>query len=218
MSGEVIDFAKTRRRVPRSSGDFTIPELARALSVVHAAIEEYRRDHEPYVRTARLRTGELAKLLRNSGLKNNNYIIAAFSGEELGLFGSKNFANVLEENSHRIKYMLNYDMVGRRCFRTETDSFRHFQEVRPRWRSNAPDRLAQHRLQLLRRYPARIRQIDLVVFAFQLEALLRGDFFHYANRLGLVRVGSDMQRLDAGAFLDRLELHLLDQRVLAEAE
>jgi hypothetical protein len=63
MSGAgVIAFSKAQsRRGPPN--DFTLAELRRSLAVVHAAIEEYRRDHEPYDRTARLRDGELARLL-----------------------------------------------------------------------------------------------------------------------------------------------------------
>src|SRR5690606_29524651 len=34
---------------------------------------------------------ELAHWLKTSGLKNNNYLFLAFSGEELGLYGSKYF-------------------------------------------------------------------------------------------------------------------------------
>ena len=34
---------------------------------------------------------ELGKMLKASNIKNNNYLLAAFSGEELGLFGSKYF-------------------------------------------------------------------------------------------------------------------------------
>ncbi len=34
---------------------------------------------------------ELGRLLKASKLKNNNYLFVAFSGEELGLFGSKYF-------------------------------------------------------------------------------------------------------------------------------
>src|SRR5439155_19888114 len=34
---------------------------------------------------------ELARMLKSSKAKNNNYLFIAFSGEELGLFGSKYF-------------------------------------------------------------------------------------------------------------------------------
>jgi hypothetical protein len=55
---------------------------------------------------------ELAKLLKQSSPKNNNYLIIHFSGEELGLFGSKYW---LEHPTTNIttNYMINMDMVGR---------------------------------------------------------------------------------------------------------
>jgi len=55
---------------------------------------------------------ELARLLRHSNYKNNNYLIIHFSGEELGLIGSKHW---LEEPTINISknYMINMDMVGR---------------------------------------------------------------------------------------------------------
>lgn len=56
---------------------------------------------------------ELAEQLKNSPLKNNNYLFMAFSGEEMGLFGSKAFVKSTAINNYKINYMLNYDMVGR---------------------------------------------------------------------------------------------------------
>ncbi len=55
---------------------------------------------------------ELARLLKKSPSKNNNYLFMAFSGEELGLLGSKYW---LSQPSYIIKpnYMINMDMVGR---------------------------------------------------------------------------------------------------------
>lgn len=55
---------------------------------------------------------ELAKKLKQSSAKNNNYLIIHFSGEELGLFGSKYW---IENPSINItpNYMINMDMVGR---------------------------------------------------------------------------------------------------------
>jgi len=55
---------------------------------------------------------ELTKKLVKSSPKNNNYLILHFSGEELGLFGSKHW---LEDPTIAINanYMLNMDMVGR---------------------------------------------------------------------------------------------------------
>lgn len=56
---------------------------------------------------------ELAKRLQKSDYKNNNYLFIAFSGEEMGLFGSKAFVSSALLNNYSINYMLNYDMVGR---------------------------------------------------------------------------------------------------------
>lgn len=55
---------------------------------------------------------ELARLLKQSALKGNNYLITHFSGEELGLIGSKYW---LENPTINISknYMINMDMVGR---------------------------------------------------------------------------------------------------------
>ncbi len=55
---------------------------------------------------------ELAKLLKKKSPKNNNYLILHFSGEELGLFGSKYW---LEHPTYKgkLNYMINLDMVGR---------------------------------------------------------------------------------------------------------
>jgi hypothetical protein len=55
---------------------------------------------------------ELARLLKKSSPGNNNYLIIHFSGEELGLFGSKYWSEhpvpLITPN-----YMINMDMVGR---------------------------------------------------------------------------------------------------------
>ena len=56
---------------------------------------------------------ELAKLLKKSKLKNNNYLFICFSGEELGLFGSKYFTENPTINLENVNYMINSDMVGR---------------------------------------------------------------------------------------------------------
>ncbi|MCX6207076.1 MAG: M28 family peptidase [Bacteroidetes bacterium] len=55
---------------------------------------------------------ELAKILVKSSPKNNNYLIIHFSGEELGLFGSKHWIDDPTINI-TANYMLNMDMVGR---------------------------------------------------------------------------------------------------------
>jgi aminopeptidase YwaD len=56
---------------------------------------------------------ELAKMLVPSKLKGNNYLFIAFSGEELGLFGSKYFTENPTIALSSINYMINMDMVGR---------------------------------------------------------------------------------------------------------
>ena len=56
---------------------------------------------------------ELARLLKASTLKANNYLFIAFSGEELGLFGSKYFVDHPTIDLAKVNYMINLDMVGR---------------------------------------------------------------------------------------------------------
>jgi hypothetical protein len=56
---------------------------------------------------------ELARLLKQSKLKKSNYLFIAFSGEELGLFGSKYFTEHPTIDLSRVNYMVNMDMVGR---------------------------------------------------------------------------------------------------------
>lgn len=56
---------------------------------------------------------ELARLLKSSSSTKNNYVFIAFSGEELGLYGSKWFVEHTKLDSTRTDYMLNFDMVGR---------------------------------------------------------------------------------------------------------
>jgi hypothetical protein len=56
---------------------------------------------------------ELARMLSTSKLKNNNYLFVAFSGEELGLFGSKYFVEHSPVNAGSLNYMINLDMIGR---------------------------------------------------------------------------------------------------------
>jgi hypothetical protein len=56
---------------------------------------------------------ELSKLIKKSKLKNNNYLFIAFSGEELGLFGSKYFTEHPTIDFAKANYMINMDMVGR---------------------------------------------------------------------------------------------------------
>lgn len=56
---------------------------------------------------------ELARLLKSSGSKKNNYLFIAFSGEELGLNGSKFFTENPSIDLSSVNYMINMDMVGR---------------------------------------------------------------------------------------------------------
>ncbi len=56
---------------------------------------------------------ELSKLIKKSKLKNNNYLFIAFSGEELGLYGSKYFTEHPTIDFTRANYMINMDMLGR---------------------------------------------------------------------------------------------------------
>jgi len=56
---------------------------------------------------------ELARILKTSKSKNNNYLFIAFSGEELGLYGSKYFTEHPTVALATINYMINMDMVGR---------------------------------------------------------------------------------------------------------
>jgi aminopeptidase YwaD len=56
---------------------------------------------------------ELAKELKTSKAKNNNYLLIAFSGEELGLYGSKYFTEHPTIDLRTVNYMINMDMVGR---------------------------------------------------------------------------------------------------------
>ena len=55
----------------------------------------------------------LGKWLKNAGLKKYNYAFVAFSGEELGLYGSKYFTEHSPFDLKTVNYMLNMDMVGR---------------------------------------------------------------------------------------------------------
>lgn len=56
---------------------------------------------------------ELGRILKASKAKNNNYLFIAFSGEELGLFGSKYFTENPTIDLKTANYMINMDMVGR---------------------------------------------------------------------------------------------------------
>ena len=56
---------------------------------------------------------ELARKLKASKATKNNYLFIAFSGEELGLFGSKYFTENPTIDLKTVNYMINMDMVGR---------------------------------------------------------------------------------------------------------
>ena len=56
---------------------------------------------------------ELARLLKSSKAKQNNYLFIAFSGEELGLYGSKYFVDNPSIDLSKVNYMINMDMLGR---------------------------------------------------------------------------------------------------------
>jgi hypothetical protein len=63
---------------------------------------------------------ELAKMLKNHNYKNNNYLFICFSGEEIGLFGSKYFTDNPPVNINTVDYMINLDMIGRLNDSTKT--------------------------------------------------------------------------------------------------
>lgn len=56
---------------------------------------------------------EMAKYISDKKLRNYNYLFVNFSGEELGLYGSKAFVKQQGFDSNQISYMINMDMVGR---------------------------------------------------------------------------------------------------------
>ena len=63
---------------------------------------------------------DLARLIKASAYKSNNYVFIAFSGEELGLYGSKWFVQHPTVALDKIDYMINLDMVGRVDSNTHT--------------------------------------------------------------------------------------------------
>jgi aminopeptidase YwaD len=56
---------------------------------------------------------EMSKWLKKSVYKKYNYLFVSFSGEELGLFGSKYFTDHARLDLKSVNYMINMDMVGR---------------------------------------------------------------------------------------------------------
>lgn len=63
---------------------------------------------------------EVAAQLKKSKAKSNNYLFIAFSGEELGLYGSKHFTEQPTIDLKTVNYMINMDMVGRLNDSTKT--------------------------------------------------------------------------------------------------
>ncbi len=55
----------------------------------------------------------LAQRLKSAGRRNHNYLFVNFSGEELGLLGSKAFAKAFNLDSTNTAAMINMDMIGR---------------------------------------------------------------------------------------------------------
>lgn len=84
---------------------------------------------------------ELARILKASKAKSNNYLFIAFSGEELGLFGSKYFTENPTIDLKAINYMINMDMVGRLNDSTKTLAVGGF-GTSPEWATviNAQDK------------------------------------------------------------------------------
>ena len=56
---------------------------------------------------------EIARQLLASSARSNNYLFVAFSGEELGLLGSKHLVSSDLIKKYQINYMINLDMIGR---------------------------------------------------------------------------------------------------------
>ena len=84
---------------------------------------------------------ELARILKTTKAKNNNYLFIAFSGEELGLFGSRYFTENPTIDLKTTNYMINMDMVGRLNDSTRTLAVGGF-GTSPTWSSviNANDK------------------------------------------------------------------------------
>ena len=82
---------------------------------------------------------EMAKLLKGSKLKNNNYLFICFSGEELGLFGSKYFTQNPTIPLASVDYMINFDMVGRLNESTNTITIGGF-GTSPEWGKILPEK------------------------------------------------------------------------------
>lgn len=96
----------------------------------HIGINEY--ENSRYTGPAEIHNGaddnasgvaamlEMARTLKGKKYKKNNYLFVAFSGEELGLLGSKHFVqnppeflNLSTQKLGKINYVINIDMLGR---------------------------------------------------------------------------------------------------------
>jgi aminopeptidase YwaD len=55
----------------------------------------------------------LAQMVKGKKYNNCNYILLSFSGEELGLYGSKKFTEMNTDLLKNVNYMVNIDMLGR---------------------------------------------------------------------------------------------------------
>ena len=77
---------------------------------------------------------ELARILKGSKQKNNNYLFIAFSAEELGLNGSKYFTEHATIDISKVNYMINMDMVGRLNDSSQTVTIGGF-GTSPQWAS-----------------------------------------------------------------------------------
>ena len=82
---------------------------------------------------------ELSKLLKKSKLTNNNYLFIFFSGEELGLYGSKYFTEHPTIDLSKVNYMMNLDMVGRLNDGTKTVTIGGF-GTSPSWSRLLPEK------------------------------------------------------------------------------
>ncbi|MGB3008227.1 MAG: M20/M25/M40 family metallo-hydrolase, partial [Chitinophagaceae bacterium] len=77
---------------------------------------------------------ELSRKLKVAKEKNNNYLFIAFSGEELGLWGSKYFTEHPTVELKTVNYMINMDMVGRLSDSSKTVTIGGF-GTSPTWSS-----------------------------------------------------------------------------------
>jgi hypothetical protein len=57
---------------------------------------------------------ELANIYSNNNITEPvNFIFACFSGEELGLMGSKSLSEIIKKEHPNVSFMINFDMIGR---------------------------------------------------------------------------------------------------------